>query len=172
LTVTVKADSSAVQGVSVIGQSPLSSAPLETATPYQFIIDVPRDITSGTYTLTALAIPRSGTGFILSETTIDIERSDRPRKIGSEGGGGLFLARIGATDYLLITGVFADGSRVILSRSKLIRYSSDNPAVATVDQAGQVTAVALGTANIAVTYGNEAIGRIVIKVPVNVSSSL
>ncbi|MGA3019850.1 MAG: Ig-like domain-containing protein [Bryobacteraceae bacterium] len=167
LTVTVTADPSAVQGVAVLGQSPLGSAPLLTAPPYQFNIDIPSDITSGIYSLTAIGIPQSGTNPIMSPITIDIERSDMPVQVWSELSSILF-GYAGDTDYLLITGVFADGSRVVLTRSTQITYSSDTPAVATVDGTGLVTAIAPGAANITATYGNATIGQTSVTVPVTV----
>jgi hypothetical protein len=71
-----------------------------------------------------------------------------------------------------ITGVFADGSLVGLEDSTYIAYSSDTPAVATVDWRGVVTAVAPGRATITITYATPSSGSILAKVPVAVPPPL
>ncbi len=167
LAVTVSADASAFQGIVVIGQTALGLTSPLTAPPYQFSIYIPADVAAGNYTLTALGIPQSGTGPIVSTITIDIERSDMPTQISSDPTAIPFgYAR--ATGYLFVTGSFTDGSQVDLTASAQIAYSSDNPAVATVSGHGVVTAVAPGTANVTVTYGNATIGQTSIQIPLTV----
>ncbi len=51
---------------------------------------------------------------------------------------------------LQVTGSFANGSKVDVTHSLHVRYSSQNPQIATVDDQGIVTAVALGKTYIGV----------------------
>ncbi|MGO9617560.1 MAG: chitobiase/beta-hexosaminidase C-terminal domain-containing protein [Bryobacteraceae bacterium] len=67
-----------------------------------------------------------------------------------------------------LLGTFPDGSKVLLTNSTYLAYSSDTPSVAIVDAQGNVTAVAPGTANVTVAYGNASIGTTSVQVPVNV----
>jgi len=171
LSVTVSADPAAVQGVAIFGQSPLGSSALQTSAPYKFLIDVPADITTGRYGLTALAIPKSGGQPLLSLISIYIERPDAPQQIRSQDSR-IDFRHAGDEDYLLITGVFADGSELILTNSSLISFSSDTPSVATVVPNGRVTAMAPGDANLIVTYGSAVIGQSTIRIPVTVPPPL
>jgi hypothetical protein len=76
----------------------------------------------------------------------------------------LGLAYVGDSGDLLVDGTFADGSKVELQRSSLTTYTSDNPAVATVDSTGVVTATGPGLANITIT-NNGASTMVPVSVP-------
>jgi hypothetical protein len=71
---------------------------------------------------------------------------------------------VGEQAYLRdVQATFADGSTLDVENSTRHAYQSDSPSVATVDENGIVTAVAPGSASIAVSYGG-----LIFQVPVKV----
>ena len=72
---------------------------------------------------------------------------------------------IGETESLTVTGIYSDGSQALLSTG--LTYATGNPAVATVDSAGQVTAAGDGETQIHVAYP----GVAAVSVPVTVDFS-
>jgi hypothetical protein len=106
----------------------------------------------------------AGEGVTSEEIKIDIERPDPPVRIRNEGST-ISFDYVGDQARLLVTGTYADGSRVTLTYSSLTSYSSDNPSVATVDSVGLVIAGAPGSA--AITIANA--GKSVV-VPVEVAN--
>jgi hypothetical protein len=83
------------------------------------------------------------------EITVDIERPDPPLRIKSERSA-ISFGYVGDQRNLSVTGTYADGSRVTLTYSSLTSYSSDRPAVATVDSMGLVIATRPGSARVTI----------------------
>ena len=100
-----------------------------------------------------------------------VERLDLPEKLKLNLET-VHFGYVGEETPLGVTGVFADGSRVGLEDSTYTKYSSDTPAVASVDQRGMVTAVAPGHANITIKYTSPSGGSISARIPVSVSRQL
>ncbi len=150
LLVAVEASPSAFQTVFVEGEDPITSGVL-IAPPYQFQIQIPSDIEPGRRMFNACGIIQPGNFVDSAPITIDIERSDTPQSIRSDLST-LSLDYVGDESDLVVSGTFSDGTQLFLNRSSLIAYTSDNPATATVDANGIVTAVGIGSANIVVTY--------------------
>jgi hypothetical protein len=171
ITVVVNADSSSFQAVGIFAQSPLASTPMATSSPYQFEIEIPADLPSGSYSLTALGVPQQPGSPVTSTIDIDVERTDVPTSISSDSASAS-LPYVGTTDNLTITGAFSDGSYVILTRSSLLQFASDTPSVATVDARGIITAAGSGTANVTVTYGTGPTSQVSVSVPVTVPAPL
>ena len=118
-------------------------------TQFQFAAEIPATTPSGTYWLTASGHVQSAQVNDAS-ISIEVERPDAPVALAEELST-LGMAYVGNSSYLLVDGTFADGSKVGLQRSSLTTYASDNPAVATVDSTGLVTATGPGLANITIT---------------------
>ena len=115
---------------------------------YKFEISIPPDVESRTYTLVAEAaniVESAG-------VAIDIERPDLPTTVKDTLG--YWTREIGETRQLYITGTFADGEVVELTRSKRTSYSSEPEAVASVTKEGLVTALRSGSATITVKHGD------------------
>ena len=167
LTVTVAADSSAFESVGVDLLATTGFRLPLFAPPYVFSLQIAPDASSGTYALTPFGTLTSGGDVVGSAITIGVERADSPRQLRSELSV-IYFHYVGDSAPTIVTGVFADGARVMLTRSTYIAYSSDTPGVATVDEQGAVTAVAPGEANITITYGNASLGTTSIRVPVYV----
>jgi len=146
--VTVHASPGAFKSVAVIGEDPIEDPGLVYAPPYQFAMRVPPTTASRTYHLGALGTTTAGES---AEThiAIRVERPDPPVRIRNELSK-LFDNDGGHTWHLQVSGKFADGSEVTLTYSSLTSYSSDNPAVATVDRDGVVQSVGPGSAMITI----------------------
>jgi hypothetical protein len=172
LAVTVKADASAFRSVTVyIPGNGAREAELA-GPPYQFSIPVSPEIPSGpNKSLMAVGIPKSGGAPVYAAIDVDIERPDLPRRLKLNAGIVIFRY-VGEELPLDVTGVFADSSLADLEHSTYASYTSDTPAVATVDWRGMVTVVAPGKANITITYAPPSIGSIAARVPVTVPPPL
>jgi hypothetical protein len=94
-----------------------------------------------------LTAPPPGQNVYSDPVSIDVERSDAPRRYNVDPPS-LTFDRLGESETLSVTGVFADGSRVDITHSTLTKYSSYKPAVATVDANGVVKAVRPGSTSI------------------------
>jgi hypothetical protein len=165
LLVTVEATPFAFQMVCLEGEDPIGFRTL-TAPPYQFQIQIPSDIEPGTRMFNACGIIRPGNFVDSAPITIDIERSDTPQRLKSDLST-LALDYAGANVGLTVSGTFPDGTDLYLRHSSFIAYASDDPAVATVDGNGTVTAAGVGSANIVVTYAGNA--DTAIRIPVTVT---
>jgi hypothetical protein len=146
--------------VGLLAQNPLSDPQPLTGPPYQFTIQVPNTIASGSYGITAAGITASGQIVDTDPIGVDIERMDRPLQLTTQISA-LHMGYAGDGGHVRVYGRFAYGSTVDLTYSSLLAYSSDTPAVATVDTNGLVTAIGPGHANIVITYPGTSI-----KVPV------
>ena len=168
LTVTVDADPFAFESVMVFSPDTERRRTVLTAPPYRFAVTVSPETPSGPHkTISAMGIPRFGGNPIHTGIDVDIERPDLPRQLKLN----LEIIRfgfVGEETPQSVTGVFADGSLAGLEDSTYTSYTSDTPAVATVDWRGMVTAVAPGKANITITYAPPSIGKIAVRVPVTV----
>ena len=143
----------------------IGTVPALFAPPYQFSIPIPRGVPSGHYLIGVMGTPKSGSDPVFGTSVdVDVERPDNPRQLKSDGNSVNFDA-VGSELPPGVTGAFADGSRVRLTASSLIGYSSDSPGIATVDWRGVVTAVGPGKATITITYGNRLTGSTSIQVP-------
>lgn len=165
VVVTVEADPSAVESVGLNSSCVHTLTPELTRPPYQFSIRISADEPSGDCALSAVGTPKSGTEFLLDAVGILVERPDLPRKLAANHSV-VYFSHAGAQDRNSLEGTFPDGSRVLLTNSKYLTYSSDHLDVATIGDQGVVTAVGPGSASITITYGNATIGAVAIRVPV------
>jgi hypothetical protein len=129
---------------------------------YKFEISIPPDVESRTYTLVAEAANHVESAGVV----IDIERPDQPKtvkdtlecltlEIGETRSRSRPITRTWPPTWqLYITGTFADGKEVQLTRSKRTSYSSEPGAVASVTKEGLVTALRSGRATITVKHGD------------------
>ena len=151
--VTVDATPLAFKTVIVAGDLPLGFSQILTAPPYRFRMQIPLDTVPGPYTLMATGVTHADTAIDSEPITVAIEWPDSPRQLKPDLST-LSFDYIGDYVALVVDGVFADGSKVDLTRSTLTTWASSNPAVATVDAQGVVTAVGHGSAKITITNQN------------------
>lgn len=168
LTVVVEATPGrAFDMVTIVGgPDPLALSPgfnrVLTAPPYRFTIQLPNNIPVREYDLSADGTTGPGHGARSDPITIRVERADTPQNLS------VYPTEMrlspGHKGFLSVTGLFADGASVDLTKSTLTKYKSDATGVATVQSEGIVTAVAPGAATIIVTNG-----RATFQIPVTVS---
>jgi len=153
LTVTVKTPVGAFQSVSIAGDGPFTLSTGISTPPYRFSYRIPAGFASGTYRFKAVGVTASGAIVDSVPIEVIVEQSDKPTNLESE----FRLLNLGEHESaaLLIWGIFPDGSRVDLTRSKQIAYSSDHPAVAVVSSEGAVSGAKAGKARIAIKYADK-----------------
>jgi Big-like domain-containing protein len=152
LSVTVTSPAGiAFQMVALIGPDPIGFNTSGTSIPAQFSIAIPPDADCHVYTLTADGLTQSGQSVSSAPIQIDIERPDFPLAL-STSDSSLNLESQGEQTHLIVLAGFLDGSQIDVTHSTLVSYVSSNPAIATVDSSGTVTAVAAGSASITVIY--------------------
>jgi hypothetical protein len=154
ITVEVVAAGETPTGVFVIGQLPIggSRGPIEVP-PYNFIMEIPKEIKSGTYNLTAAGYSALRHDVKEDIVTIDVERADSPVSLRAEDLS-YIRVHVGQTMPCRIAGTFSDGTKADLVNSTLTTFRSDNISVATVGPYGAVTGVAPGSTKLIVTNGN------------------
>ena len=147
ITVTLAADPS-VQNMAVWGDAALSFGE-STPSPLQFTISVAPNASPGMHLIAAAGLA-SGVDVDVDPVSVDVERPDAPQFVTVELA--IFLnSAVSASKLRLLTyGIFNDGNKINISESTKTTYRSNDPTVATVSNAGLVTAVAPGKTTIAV----------------------
>jgi uncharacterized protein YjdB len=131
---------------SVIGEAPIGFVGAAPSVPAQFTLSVPSNTPPGPYQIRAYGV--TGTDLVPSASvTIDVERPDLPTSL-RVAPASVVLDAPGQSIALAVTAGYSDGTILSLTRSSQLMYISSNPAIATVDSSGAVTAVAAGTAYI------------------------
>jgi hypothetical protein len=122
-----------------------------TSLPAHFAIKIPKTISPGVYSVSALA-GRAGGELIGAVIEVDIERREMPRAITSRLRQ-FDLEKKGATGRIELVGNFGDGDFVDVTESTRVTFESSDTAVATVDKSGTITAVGAGHAEAVAWYG-------------------
>src|SRR6185503_6627183 len=112
--------------------------------PARFTLTIPSQIACRRYSVTAFGVTASGSESF-ARIEIDVERPDLPRSVEPETREIVFGAE-GEQGRIDLSASFGDGSVFDVTRSSKVTYTSSDPAVATVDVHGMVTAVAEGEA--------------------------
>jgi uncharacterized repeat protein (TIGR01451 family) len=165
ITVVVEvAPGSPFTHIGVIGENIGFSEP-KTIPPFDFSLTIPNNLI-GPKMLTAVGIISPGDGLFSQSVSVNIETAAALKELK------ISLRQIdfrfaGAQSALDVTGIFADGTSLNITKSAGTTYSSENDAVAIVDPTGLLTAVGPGTTNIIVAYGSQAVA-----VPVSVPKTI
>jgi len=175
LTINVDATPSAFRTIFVVPFASLMDKSSKSPH-YVVTIQIPSDLASAAYPVGVIGVPMSGaigkneglTGPDRDSIMIDVERSESPKRLSAklldlynvpDG-----FHHVGEIRRLYVTGTFADGTKVLLSRSKLTTYEIDPPGVVTANEDGMVTAISSGSAEITVQNGDATV-VIVLTVP-------
>src|SRR3954469_7259805 len=132
-----------------------------TSLPAHFAIKIPKDISPGSYTVSAWAglAGRAGRDgeLVIAVIEVDIERREMPRaiRLGRVGSTPpqLNFEKKGQTRDIELFGDFGDSDFVDLTESSRVTFESSDAAVATVDTSGTITAVGPGRAAVVAWYG-------------------
>jgi hypothetical protein len=155
LSVTIETPPSVFQSISIAGNGPFALSTSLSAPPYRYSYSIPVDFPSGCYRFQAAGVTASGETVRSNPIEVDVERPGDVKKLQSEYQSLTFGDEKELP--LQIWGIFADGSRIDVTRSRRMAYTSDRPAVATVTPEGAVSAVAAGKAKITAKYGDRSI---------------
>lgn len=170
LTINVSSsDNSTFSSIAVIGEGVLGVTDVATSVPVQFTLTIPAQVECRRYALTAFGVTTSGVE-VFTSIEIDVERPDMPSVITPRMRQIIFEAE-GETSAIQLLGRFSDGTLLPVQESSNVTYESSDPAVATVDAIGVVTAIAEGDVDITATYGPPAAG-ITATIPVSVPTAL
>jgi Big-like domain-containing protein len=146
----------------IIMEDPFDTADLgATSLPAHFAIKIPKDISPGSYTVSAMAglAGRAGEDgeMVVAVIEVDVERREMPRaiRLGRVGSTPpqLNFEKKGQTRDIELFGDFGDSDFVDLTESSRVTFESSDAAVATVDKSGTVTAVGPGRAAVVAWYG-------------------
>src|SRR5882724_296372 len=119
VTVIVEATGGPFEEVFIVAGDPIGGSEEELATPpYKFTVNIPREIASDSYILTAEGYTPSR-GKVKKETiSIIVERAESPVSLSVGPTSSLVLYPGHGID-LFVTGVFPDGSKATLQKSTL-----------------------------------------------------
>jgi len=162
LTVTVD---SSVSNINIVSEYPLGFAQSTNGT-LQFSIFIPPDTPINDYQITAVGTVR-GKLVQSAPITVSVDTLQRPVSVRPDVKT-LFFANVGEIFPLRIIATFADGTKKDATYSHFISYKSTDPAVATVDVRGVVTATGPGRAYIKINGGA---ANILVKVSQNQTTS-
>jgi hypothetical protein len=146
----------------IIMEDPFDTADLgATSLPAHFAIKIPKDISPGSYTVSAMAglAGRAGEDgeMVVAVVEVDVERREMPRaiRLGRVGSTPpqLNFEKKGQTRDIELFGDFGDSDFVDLTESSRVTFESSDAAVATVDTSGTITAVGPGRAAVVAWYG-------------------
>jgi Bacterial Ig-like domain (group 2) len=148
--------------ITVVMEDPFDTGDQEaTSLPARFAVKIPKDISPGSYTVSAMAglAGRAGEDgeMVVAVIEVDVERREMPRaiRLGRVGSTPpqLNFEKKGQTRDIELFGDFGDSDFVDLTESSRVTFESSDAAVATVDKSGTVTAVGPGRAAVVAWYG-------------------
>jgi len=126
-----------------------------TSLPAHFAIKIPKDISPGSYTVSAWAglAGRAGRDgeLVVAVIEVDIERREVPRALIPRLSH--FYMDRGGEGRIELIGNFGDSDFVDVTESSRVTFESSDAAVATVDKSGTITAVGPGRAAVVAWYG-------------------
>jgi hypothetical protein len=153
-------------GVALVGGSPaVTSQGFQSGSSLAFTVTVPTTANAGAFGITALATTSAGTLVESAELTLDVERADAPQSLTAQPSG-IQFSFVGDSLSVDVVGVFADGSKWLMTQSSQLQVSSSNTGVA-LFQNGSI--IAAGAGSTSVTF---AVGSITQSVRVTVPTSI
>ncbi len=146
--ISVNADPS-VSHIAIAAQDPLGFSATTNGQPLQFQLTIPPNTPISPYTVSAIGTVSNGS--LVSSPPISLQVDTRdPVILSGTQPSVLRFEAAGERIPLHVMGVLQDGSELDVTHSIQIKYSSENPQIATVDKDGIVTTVALGSTHIVV----------------------
>jgi hypothetical protein len=144
-------------GIVIIMEDPIYGdyGAIPASLPARFAIKIPKAISPGPYTVSAMA-GRAGGELVVAVIEVDIERREMPRAISSRNypaGFSVVFEKKGETTDIELLGDFGNGDVVLVTESSRVTFESSDPGVATVDKSGTITAVGTGHAAVVAWYG-------------------
>ena len=151
VVIAVMADPS-VSNVAIIGQDPLGFSQRTNGQSSQFLLTIPSNTTIGAYDVSATGTGSDGSLVASPPISLQVDTPESRFNMQTEPSVLRFDAP-GEAMPLHVIGKFANGSKMDMTHSTQMSYSSQNPRIATVDDQGIVTAVAPGSTRIVINNG-------------------
>jgi hypothetical protein len=151
VVIAVMADRS-VSNVAIIGQDPLGFSQRTNGQSSQFLLTIPSNTTIGAYDVSAMGTAPDGSVVDSQPISLQVDIPNARFNMQTEPSVLRFDAP-GEAMPLHVIGIFANGSKMDMTHSTQMSYSSQDPQIATVDDQGIVTAVAPGSTRIVVNNG-------------------
>jgi hypothetical protein len=143
-------------GIAIVMEDQFDIDQEATSLPAKFAIEIPKTIRPGIYSVSAMAglAGRAGQDgeLVVAVIEVDVERREMPRGI-SPVARQVELRKKGQTSGIELIGDFGNGDLVDVTESTRVTFESSNPAVATVDRSGTITAVGAGQTEVIARYG-------------------
>jgi hypothetical protein len=147
-------------GVGVVGEDPIGFSGIDVSAPdsvFNLAALIPLNMRLGPAKLAALAATTDDATLSSPPLTIDIERPDTP--VGLDvAPAGISFRFVGERISILVTARYADGTAADATASSFVGYASSDDTIASVDDAGIVTATGHGTSgmtSIVIKYGSQ-----------------
>jgi Big-like domain-containing protein len=140
--------------ITIVMEDPIEYDKGATSLPAHFAIKIPRDISPGSYSLSATG-GRAGGQLVVAVIEVDIERRELARAIRRRLPQlpQIYFEKRGETRDIELIGDFGNGDFVDVSKSSRVTFESSDTAVASVDTSGTITAVGAGQATVVAWYG-------------------
>jgi hypothetical protein len=152
LQVTVSSpDRTRFVGITIVMEDPIDIDQEATSLPARFAIKIPKDISPGSYSVTAMA-GRAGGELVIAVIEVDIERREMPRAITPRLPQ-VYFEKKGETSRIELLGDFGNDDFVNVTESSHVTFESSDTTVATVDTSGTITAVGAGHTAVVAWYG-------------------
>ena len=151
VTIAVRADRP-VSNIAIMGEDPLGFSQRTNGQGLQFLLTIPSNTTLGAYQVSAMGSGDNGSLVVSAPVSLQVDIPKARFKIQTEPSVLRFDAP-GETMPLHVIGAFGDGSKIDMTHSLQMSYSSQNPQVASVDDQCIVTALAPGSTRIVVNNG-------------------
>lgn len=135
----------------------------------QFNVPIPATVCCGARMITAVGRARGMEEPVYSSILIDVERRDLPVQLQSQSPRRFHFENPGDLPLpFLFRAIFRDGSSFDVRESSCITYSSANPAVAKVDEGGQVYPLLPGSTAVSAKYLSNGKSVQLLTIPVTV----
>lgn len=155
MTVVVEASPAlAFRAIMIAGGDAIGVSPVRGAPPYRFSMRIKANARPRRYTITAEGVIEPGKGGSSEPVSILVERSGSPLSLTAEPAV-LDFHEVGVQCPVAAVGKFADAPRVDLRESSYVKFTSENPSVATVTEDGLVTTTGFGSARITIEYNGK-----------------
>ena len=152
-TIAVKVATSSDKAFNLIAVIGPGGPAAESDSPGHFNVAIPAGACCGIRKITAVGRASGMQDPVYSSISIDVERRDLPVRLQSEGPSRFHFDNPGDISLpFLFRAIFDDGSSYDVRESSFIAYSSANPAVAKVDNSGEVYSLLPGRTAVSAKY--------------------
>lgn len=153
ISVMVSSSGAEFKSAGLVGEDPFGFIiPSQSRLPAVFRLSIPQKTYSRKSSITAVGVTIDGKTVFSQPIVVDIELAALPVKLKAQMPELFFACPADNPFPILLTAIFDDGTAVGIDRSSKLTYSSANPAVARVDDDGEVYSRLPGKTVVTATY--------------------